>query len=323
MRISTAGADCKSASLELREKIALSPADTLRLSREVAMEDGVSGCVAVSTCNRTEIYISSREPISAAELMRKYVGNAAELGKGIYEYGDFDAALHLAEVACGLRSAIPCEEQICAQLREAAKLSRENGCSDAALNTLFRCAVTAGKRALTEFRVSPVPLSAARAAADTAEEYFGTLHGKRALIIGNGKMGLLAAEALLEKGCGVTMTLRRYKHGENVVPDGARAVDYSDRMAECAENDLVITATRSPHYTIRLDELEALPCRPELIFDLAVPRDAEPGAERYARLFTVDDLCGSARLDGAAEMGIKRIAREEAEEFIRWNSYGK
>ncbi|MGN0182354.1 MAG: glutamyl-tRNA reductase [Candidatus Ornithomonoglobus sp.] len=322
MKISMAGVDYNSASLSLREKIAFNTDAVKKITSCIATEKNTEGCVIVSTCNRTEIYVSGKERVNAAELLFRYCGADYEEFKDcLRERYDYEAALYLAEVACGLRSAILCEEQIVTQLGDAVELSRSIGCADSTLNTMFRCAVTAGKRALTDFSVRAVPLSSAQAAADKAEALYGTLEGKNALIIGNGKMGLLAAEALLEKKCGVCITLRRYKHGENIVPDGAQTVDFAERMRVYEECDFVITATRSPHYTIYCDAVKKCRKQPDYIFDLAVPRDVEQGTEKYTRIFTIDDLCSEDTVDKETIAGIRAIAEKQTEKFIRWHRY--
>lgn len=154
MKISMAGVDYKSAPLSLREKIAFDTDEVKKITSCITAEKSINGCVIVSTCNRTEIYVSGTEKVNAAELLFRYCGADYEEFKScIQERYDYEAALYLAEVACGLHSAILCEEQIVTQLGDAAELSRSTGGADSTLNTMFRCAVTAGKRALTDFSV--------------------------------------------------------------------------------------------------------------------------------------------------------------------------
>lgn len=315
-----AGVDYKTAPLVLREKIAFGIAEVQRLTRKITEYDNILGCVIVSTCNRTEIYISSVTPHEdAAKLLFEACGaDYDEFKDCITERFDRDAVRHLAEVACGLHSAIVCEEQIVTQVGEAVELSREAESCDAVLNTAFRCAVTAGKRSLTEFCVQNVPLSSAHAAVNTAEKLYGCLKGKKALIIGNGKVGLLAAQELLKKGCSVCITLRRYKHGDNIIPKGADTVDFCNRVSAYEKCDFVISATRSPHYTISLSGIESCQKHPDYIFDLAVPRDVEPGVERYVRCCNVDELAEGDTVDENVIEAICDIAERYTNEFMRW-----
>src|SRR5699024_11181096 len=120
-------------------------------------------------------------------------------------------------------------DQILTQVRDAAALARDAQTIDSVLDTLFRRAVTAGKRVRTEVRLTGVPTSAAAAGVRRAQDFFGSLEGRRAVVIGNGEMGRLAATALRAQGCAVTVTLRSYHHGETIVPAGCDTFPYDRR----------------------------------------------------------------------------------------------
>lgn len=317
-----AGVDYKSAPIELRERIAFNADEVRQITGTIIKTENVSGCVIVSTCNRTEIYISSDEKVDAAAILFKGCGvDYSGFENSVFRFYDYAAVLYCCEVACGLHSAILGEEQIVTQIGDAIELSRAVGAADSVLNTMFRCAVTAGKKALTDFSIRAVPLSAPQIAVSRADAFYGGLGGKRALIIGNGKMGLLAADALIKKGCGVCITLRRYKHGDNIVPEGAQTIDYSRRMEAFEKSDFIISATRSPHYTVFESDVRKCTKMPDCIFDLAVPRDIEPGTEKYIKCYNIDDLCSDACADKKALDGIRRIARECSDDFMHWAEY--
>src|SRR5699024_7579613 len=129
------------------------------------------------------------------------------------------------------------------QVKGAVALAREAKTVDGVLDTLFRRAVTAGKRVRTETRLTGVPASAAEVGAWRAKEFFGSLEGKRAVVIGNGEMGRLAASTLRAQGCAVTVTLRSYHHGETVVPAGCATWPYDTRCEVLDGADLAVSAT--------------------------------------------------------------------------------
>ena len=247
-----AGTDFRSAPLELRGRLSFGKDEIRRMTEDICKRENILGCVIVSTCNRTEIYVSFKDSIEdPTGILFETCGEEGTgfEGRMKVRYG-VDAVRHLSEVACGLHSAIICEEQIVSQISGAAELSRESGGMDAVLSTLFREAVASGKRALTEHHITAVPRSAAIRAVDMAEELAGGLEGRRALVIGSGKMGCLAAKTLIERGCDVRITIRSYRSGENIIPRGAVPVEYAARLASVAESDIVISATRSPHFTL-------------------------------------------------------------------------
>ena len=324
MKLAMAGIDFKHAPLDVREKISFGKDDIIRMTKQLCKSENVDGCVILSTCNRTEIYMSFRYEYEnpAKKLFDLRCGEYREFKNRITVLYDADAALHLSEVACGIHSAIICEEQIVTQINEAADLSRSVGGMDAVLNSLFRGAVSSGKKALTDFHVSAVPSSSAVYAVDMAEKLLGGLNGKKALVIGSGKVGCLAAKTFVQRGCETYMTLRSYTSGINLIPGGVRTVPYSDRMSEASECDVILSATKSPHYTMTVENIKNLKKKPECIFDLAVPRDIDPslGSRDGITLYDMDSF-RTERLSPEANASLIKaasIVEEQMAEFFQW-----
>lgn len=323
MKLAMAGTDFRSAPLELRGRLSFGKDEIRRMTEDICKRENILGCVIVSTCNRTEIYVSFKDSIEdPTGILFEECGEEGTgfEGRMKVRYG-VDAVRHLSEVACGLHSAIICEEQIVSQISGAAELSRESGGMDAVLSTLFREAVASGKRALTEHHITAVPRSAAIRAVDMAEELAGGLEGRRALVIGSGKMGCLAAKTLIERGCDVKITIRSYRSGENIIPRGAVPVEYAARLASVAESDIVISATRSPHFTLTRKSMESLPGMPLCIFDLAVPRDIEKGVGELTRCFDIDDIYSEGHKADPEIKAVYSIAESSVEEFMQWDRF--
>ena len=259
MRLFMAGLDVHSAEIAVREALAFSTEQAKAFLTALVQESGVSGAVLLATCNRTELYITAESDISPAELLRAAKSETAVPELLLLE--EMAAAQHLMEVACGLHSQILHEEQIVTQIGGALEMARSCHTTDAVLDTLFRTAVSAGKEALTQVAVSAVPLSVSYRAVHLRE--------KCCLVIGNGNMGRLAASLLVQKGCQTMVTLRSYHRGETVVPFGTVPVSYEQRFSRMEQADIVISATRSPHYTIWKHQLEQVQHRPAILVDLA------------------------------------------------------
>jgi glutamyl-tRNA reductase len=103
-------------------------------------------------------------------------------------------------------------------------------------------------------------------------------------------------------------------------------VDYDDRYAALLRNDVVISATTSPHYTVTLERVaEIWDKRPRLFIDLAVPRDMDPGLGDLSGLSLADIDCltgeGSVGIDEGEQKKIEAIIREGIEEFTAWYSF--
>lgn len=319
------GIDWQSAKMDLREWISFAPCTVSELDTKLSAMDGVGGCVLLSTCNRTEVYITTEDGVTldpgetlcrAAELPYEPLRESFRTKSG------HKAVNHLLEVACGLRSQILGEDQIVTQVKMALELAHKAGAADGILQTLFRTAVTAGKEAKTRVRLTAAPLSVARRGVELAEAAAGSLEGTRAVVMGNGEMGRLASAYLVEKGCKVTVTLRSYRHGETIVPRGCTTVPYDQRFGAIDGCDLLLSATTSPHFTMTLEQMEGLKAKPRYVVDLALPRDIDPDVKKLDGITFFDmDSMGSVKdqphnVDKLQE--IQEIIGHYAEEFYRW-----
>lgn len=318
MNLSISGLDCHRASIALRERLAFSRQRIPKLLAYLRQQPGVEGCVLLSTCNRTELYLSGTAQTPWQLLCRAAEIPEAELEPYFTTRCGQDAAQHLLEVACGLHSQILGEDQIVTQVRTAMELAQEAHTADAALSALFRRAVTAGKRARTEVRVTRGAPSMGTRCRDILMQELDTLLGKRVLVVGNGQMGRLAAELLQQAGARVWVTLRSYRHGETVIPAGCATVAYEDRIAALEGMDALVSATASPHYTLTLEQLQTLSNPPKLAIDLAVPRDIDPACASLLRCYDTDSL-GTGGPGTQEELEhMRSIAQEELEKYLQW-----
>ncbi|MCF0248450.1 MAG: hypothetical protein HUJ86_07575, partial [Synergistes sp.] len=262
-KIKIAGLDYKSASVGVREKFAFTESEQRALLHEIARQ--TEEAVLISTCNRTELVVVSEE--EPAELLRR--------ARGCGEFFSLEgesAVARLFEIAAGLHSQIPLEDQILGQMKSAEALSREEKRCGPLLGRLFRLAVTAGKEIRTKQKNMPRDCSAASAAVSAAEDELGSLNGVKALIVGSGEMGMIAARLLRERGANVRMTIRRHRKDGAKPPQGVDVISYDDRFIAMRECRIVICATASPHLVLTAKDFPD-DGRPLLMIDLAVPRD--------------------------------------------------
>lgn len=309
--------------IQVREILSFTRTVTRTLTGKAAGMPGVDGCVLLSTCNRTELYVSSEVETDPGRLLCA----AAEVpyapfADAFYTCSGREAARHLLEVAAGLRSRIWGEDQIIAQVKDAIVIARSAGAADPVLETLFRTASAAGKEVRSRARMTALPTSAASRAVELLAERAGALEGKRAMVIGNGEMGRLAASLLRDRGCRVTVTLRTYRHGQSVVPTGCGAAPYEERYAAMDGMDLLLSATTSPHYTVTARETAGLARPPAWMVDLAIPRDIQPqvGELPGVTLFNVDDLTDCAP-NREVPPAVAEILDRWEEQFYRWLNY--
>ena len=174
MVIMMSGLDYSLAPIELREQLSFTKAQVGALAERIRSEtEGVLGCVLLSTCNRTELYLSCEKwmELQPGEVLCAAVGlSYAPCARAFVTRRGSDAARHLMEVSGGLQSQIWGEDQILSQVKGAIAIAREEGCADPVLETLFRNAVAAGKEIKTKVRLTGVATSAAARAVEVLEK---------------------------------------------------------------------------------------------------------------------------------------------------------
>ncbi len=289
--------------------------------------DGIHGCVILSTCNRMEVWVSAQKDWDADRLYGQLCA-LRQVSGGPYR-GYFvsrkerEAVEHLFYLTSGLKSQILGEDQILTQVKDALSLAREAFSTDGVLEVLFRMAVTAGKRIMTEVAFHRADPSVIHQAIRTLQQKGFEVQGRRCMVIGNGEMGKMAAQTLTEAGGEVTVTIRQYRSGMVNIPQGCQRIDYGRRMELVPQCDLVVSATASPNLTLR-EELfkEITLTKPLILIDLAVPRDIETGLGKWEGITLYDmDSFRVSETDPEMEESFQQadgIVREQMDEFYQW-----
>jgi glutamyl-tRNA reductase len=291
--------------------------------------------VILSTCNRLEIYAVAEDIHLGRELLIDFLSQnrqvpLEEFADALYVKADADAVAHVMQVACGLDSMVVGEPQILGQVAEAYRTALSRNATGPLLNTLFRHAIQAGKRARTETAISQYAISVPAAAATLAEQEMDSLDGRVVLVMGAGEMGQIAARSLIARGAsGIIVANRTYERAVMLARELDGEAMTFDRQAEAlARADIVVTATDAPHVLVTPEKVTAAmaqrPAKPMLIIDIAVPRDTDPAVADIpgVRLFDIDDLQGVVNDNLAARQReiprVEAIADEEAAAFMSW-----
>lgn len=327
MTVWMVGVDHNQADVDVRGLFSLTKKRTAEAYAAFFQElDGLSGSVILSTCNRLEWWLSVTDDADfspAAELCAFLGLDPERYGPCLTERRHEEAVSHLFRLAAGLESQILGEDQILTQVGEALDLARAAYAADNTLEVLFRRAVTAGKKVKTLTDLSTADRSVIHAALDMLAEQGFDPAGKSCLVIGNGMMGKLSAQVLLERGAKVTVTVRQYISGMVDIPRGCERINYADRYGLLPACELTVSATASPNFTLTAERLrEAELTHPVLLLDLAVPRDIEPacGAVPGCTLYDMDSL----RTDIRSEKLLRNLERagaileEEQQDFYSW-----
>lgn len=308
MALAVVGVSHRTAPVEVRERFALGRSEIPAALAHLFREGDATEAVLLSTCNRTEVYLSAQDlrrgEAAARELLAaRGAGPAEENFRYLYARRDRLAVDHLFRVTAGLDSMIMGEPQIQGQVKEAYQTAREITAPSGPavgpmLNRLFQLALNVGGRVRSETELGVGAASVSSAAVELTKKIFGSLHGRKAMVVGAGEMSEITLECLRSEGVSSTIVANRtYDRAVELAQRwGGRAVHWDDLASVLAAVDIVICSTAAPHPVLTRDRLRhALPGgakRPLCIIDIAIPRDVDPrvGDERNVFLYNVDDL---------------------------------
>jgi glutamyl-tRNA reductase len=304
------------APVELRERV------TLELDDAAALARSLGEAVCLSTCNRTELYVAGAEDADVLGTLSELAGEPLD---GVaYVLHDDAAALHLFRVAAGLDSLVPGEGEILGQVRSAFEAVEPGPL----LDRVFRQALAVGKRVRSETAIGESPASVSSAAAALAAQVFGDLRGRRALLVGAGRIGELAAANLSSRGAEIAFVANRTVEAARELAHrfGGEAIALADLPRALGEVDVVVSSTSAPGAVIHAEDVPVRRRRPLFFIDIAVPRDLEPAIQQLdgCFLYDIDDLEAvvAETLSGrrAEAARAEQLVAEEGERFRAWRA---
>lgn len=276
MQLGFIGINYKNATMDIRDKTAFTDAGKLTFFQN-AEQAGITQCMALSTCNRSEVYYMYEEEAQREQIRKIYMDMfpGTDVKPYLAELTGKEAMAYLFRIAAGLESLVLGEDQILGQVKEAMDYSRTMGYGGKELNKIVRDAVTCAKRIKTELKISEKPLSVSSIGIRKLEEACG-IAGKKILVIGSGKTAALALKYLYEyPDISVTACSRNDSHAKKLreeFPELA-VIPYEKWRNVIAQYDIVISATSSPHLIVKKDSFS--PIHNMVFLDLAAPRDID------------------------------------------------
>jgi glutamyl-tRNA reductase len=329
------GVSHNTAPVALRERLALTERAAKRFLQELVAYDAISEAVAISSCNRTEIYLVTSDPVRAeAELLGRLARDAdirpTELAAVVYSPRNCDAARQLFRVTASLDSMIVGEAEVQGQVKRAYEAALDAGTTGPLTNRLFGAALQAGKRARSETGIGRERVSVSTVAVDLARDVVGDLASRSVVIIGTGEMAELTAQALAHQGVRPVFVANRHADRARSLAErfGGEVGSLDSLPARLQDADIVVASTSSPHPIVGAAELEvvmrARGGRPLVLIDIAVPRDIEHacGEIEGVSVYDMDDLQAVV----ARNLGVREAERakaeavieEEIQRFARW-----
>jgi glutamyl-tRNA reductase len=302
MKLLLAGVNHRTAPVELREKLAYRLEEIPGALLDIQAR-GAKEALILSTCNRVELTATLDDDFGVEALIETLLSHRTGLAVDqilphLYRYENSAAIRHLFRVAASLDSMIVGEPQILGQLKQACAQARDNGAIGTVLDAVLTRAFNVAKRIRSETEIGQNAVSVSYAAVELAREIFGSLHKKRVLIVGAGKMSEGAARHLMRAGAAaIFITNRTAERAEELARVfNGEVIAYETFPQRLGEMDIVITSSAAQGFVITRDmvrrAIEARKNQPVFLIDIAVPRNVEPSVAdiEHAFLYDIDDL---------------------------------
>jgi glutamyl-tRNA reductase len=337
MNIVVVGLSHKTASVDIREKVAFAPNQMEKPLQELLTIPDITEGVIVSTCNRVEIYASSRDIAGGMARLKRFLADyhnlpLETLEPHLYALHGEAAIRHVFRVASSLDSMVVGEPQILGQIKTSYGYAAEYKSSGIILNRFLHKAFSVAKRVRTETKIASSAVSVAFAAVELAKKIFGDLTDKTVMLIGAGEMCELAAKHFLNSGVrGVMVTNRTYERAVNLAEEfDGKAVNFDELFDHLHKADIILSSTGAPHFIIGQKDIDEVirrrKLKPMFFIDIAVPRDIDPKVNDVDNvyLYTVDDLNGivQSNLEQRSKEAQKaeEIVNQEIGQFFKWLS---
>lgn len=333
MTLIALGLNHLTAPVSLREQVAFDSDAAGKALHDLRQQPGVEEAMILSTCNRTELYVSVKagaELAPQAWLSRHHQLTPGKLDEFLYRHDEDDAVRHMFRVATGLDSMVLGEPQILGQVKDAYQMARDAQSLGAPMDRLLQHTFAVAKRVRTDTRIGAHTVSVAFTAVRLAEQVFTDLRQACVLLIGAGDTVELAARHLVDKQVRRLIVANRTLENAQELAGrhGGYAIALQDLPQHLAEADIVIssTASRTPVVTRAMVEkaIKARRHKPVFMVDIAVPRDIEEGVGKLddVYLYGIDDLKqvidDNRRSREAAAREADAIIDLQVERYMAW-----
>ena len=330
MTVLVVGLSHRSAPVDVLERAAVAASDAPKLVSEMLRGEHVSEAMLVSTCNRIEVYAvvdafhGGLADVSA--VLERHSGMVLpELTEHVYVHYAGSAVQHLFAVAAGLDSMVVGEAQILGQLRDAYSAAAGAGTVGRVLHELAQQALRVGKRVHADTGIDTAGASVVSEALADATLVLGGLAGRRAVIVGAGAMGGLAAAHLRRAGVAEVVVLNRtlaraLRLAEISAEHGtpARAGTLEGLADEIPAVDLLVACTGAVGTVVPVEAVVARDGRPLAVCDLGLPHDVDPAVATLPDVRLIDLATLQTRLgDGATAMPrAQELVAREAQAYL-------
>ncbi|MES2733669.1 MAG: glutamyl-tRNA reductase [Bacteroidota bacterium] len=322
----------KTASLEIRERVALNAESCKALLVQIKEITDISEILILSTCNRTEVYYSSPEDLSTViiQLLSIQTGSLGQVAT--HHFALFnqhnDAVKHLFEVCLGLHSQVIGDMQIGNQVKHAYQWTADQGLAGPFLHRLMHTIFFTSKRVAQETRFRDGAASVSYAAVELLEELTLDIAQPKVLVVGLGEIGADVCKNLADKKiANITLTNRTAEKAEQLAQAcNLRVASFDNLQQEMQQADVIISSVSKAEPLISqkmVEEMNVLTFK--YFIDLSVPRSVEASVEEIpgVLVYNIDHIRNRAtealekRIQAIPQ--VERIVTEAIEEFNDWS----
>ncbi|MER3375941.1 MAG: glutamyl-tRNA reductase [Allomuricauda sp.] len=319
------GLSYKKADAEVRGKFSLDvPAIDHILGK--AKEIGIDGLLAISTCNRTELYGFAQHPYQLIKLLCDETnGTVEEFQEVAYVYKNHDAISHMFKVGTGLDSQILGDFEIISQIKQGFYRSKKQEMANPFLERLCNSVIQASKRIKNETELSSGATSVAFASVKYILDNVDDISSKNILLFGTGKIGRNTCENLVKHSDNSHITLinRTREKAEDIAGKFQLTVkDYGDLQTEIRKADILVVATGAQLPTV--SKALIYPKKPLLVLDLSVPKNVSDDVKELDNVtlvhldqlsqITDENLAKRKEYVPKAEAIIEKVKKD----FLKW-----
>ncbi len=303
------GLNHRTAPLAMRERFWIGESRRYDVLRQLKCAEGIEEVVVVSNWRRTEFWIWANEPTLAANSVTQFLTSSYSLKlsewQHFYRLIDDAALAHMFRVISGLDGLPFGEPEIVSQVNSACEAARTVGAVGQFLTFAVDAGMVAARRLEKEAVVDNSARSIPEAVFELVLRVFGTLDGRRIVLLGAPDVSELTANLILASRAGSVLVIDQSLSKARAVAErlGGTAATLADRWKSMLRADIVITATGCPHVVLTREEAERIAAERNrvalVIVDLGVPRDVDPDVRRVDGILLYD-------LEG-----LERMAKEE------------
>jgi glutamyl-tRNA reductase len=308
------GLNHRTAPLAMRERFCIGENRRYEVLRQLKAAEGVEEVIVLCTRCRTEFLVWAGEPTLAANSILQFL--SSEYGLKLTEWQHFyrlldeTALTHIFRVTSGLDTLFLGEPQVVAQVEAAWKQARTVGASGPFLNMTLEMALEVSRKVRSETAIGKLAVSIPSAALELSRQTFGSLDGRKVLLLGTDEMCEESVRYMMGHGAASVVVIDQSpaRSEEMAAKLGGTAATISDRWKCMLNADIVISATGCPHVVLTREEAERIAQERNrvalVVIDIGMPRDVDPDVHRVDGIMLYD-------LDG-----LERAIEQKTEERV-------